>query len=94
MMCLYFGFKLISYTNCTVKFRECDIIIFSDIDPCNTTGALQLSPVIANDTDTFGRLEICYDGYWGSVCDDYADSVTADVACKQLGHREGEMWSV
>ena len=63
-------------------------MIFSDIDPCNNTGAIQQSPILLNDIDTFGRLEICYDGYWGSVCDDYADSVTA---CKQLGHREGEI---
>ena len=65
--------------------------IFSNIDTCNNTGEIRLTPITSNGIDTFGRLEICYDGYWGSVCDDYADSATADVACKQLGHTGGQI---
>ena len=58
-----------------------------------TTGDLRLAGTGAYANQ--GRVEVCNNGAWGTVCDDYWSSVDASVACKQLGFsRHSEFWVV
>ena len=48
-----------------------------------TTGALHLA---AGTAANEGRVEICYDNQWGTVCDDSWSNIDARVVCRQLGY--------
>ena len=46
-----------------------------------TQGDIRLQGGTANS----GRVEICNNNIWGTVCDDFWGNVDAQVACRQLG---------
>ena len=41
--------------------------------------------LIGGSSSQEGRLEMCYERQWGTVCDDYWGTNDAKVACRQLG---------
>lgn len=49
--------------------------------PCLYEGELALA---GGKTSMEGRVEICNNGLWGTVCDDGFDAIDASVICRQL----------
>ena len=50
--------------------------------PC-TNGDLRL---VGGTIETEGRVEICYNEEWGTVCDDFWGNNDGGVVCRQLGY--------
>ena len=48
---------------------------------CTSTGQVQL---VGGNSTNEGRVEVCKDGVWGTVCDDNWDDIDAMVVCRQL----------
>ena len=49
---------------------------------CSTPGEVRLADKVS---DVEGRLEICYNGEWGTICNHQWGMRDAMVACRQLG---------
>ena len=40
------------------------------------------------DDESEGRIELCINHAWGTICGSYWASIDSNVVCRQLGHME------
>jgi deleted-in-malignant-brain-tumors protein 1 len=74
---------------CEGQLLELDLIIiyFPPIELCSN-GNIRIS---GGSSDLIGRIEVCVNRTWGSVCGQGWSDLNAAVACRQAGHSSNGM---
>ena len=76
----------LSYIYVCLKIYSCSFFLIAPSnDTCTTNGDVRL----VGGTDQYeGRVEVCYNRQWGTVCGRHSswDTTDAGVACRQLGY--------
>ena len=62
-------------------------VLFTVREPCSSENEIRIATVRFYSYTPINRLEVCFNGYWGSVCGDHKTTNTvAEVACRELNY--------
>ena len=53
-----------------------------------SNGAVRLAGSGQSTDSVVGRVEVCVNGTWGTICSDFWENIEASIVCKQLGYTE------
>ncbi|XP_074649735.1 scavenger receptor cysteine-rich type 1 protein M160-like isoform X2 [Tubulanus polymorphus] len=92
---------VVSNVSCPLGFKleSCSFTNWGDNYTCHATG-FEAGVICYNTTagmnyrivgpkSNYGRVEISYDGLWGTICDQYWSYFDALVLCKQFNYKDG-----
>ena len=75
--------------------KACTLLVYTYQVLKNKTGPSSCGDgdiqLVGGDSEREGRVEICYNGVWGTVCDYGWDQVDANIVCRQLGYGQPGM---
>ncbi|KAJ8027592.1 Neurotrypsin [Holothuria leucospilota] len=69
------------------KLEDCIYNSWNDCYHNEDAGLLEGKPRLVDGNSTAGRVEICLNERWGTVCDHNWDMRDADVVCRELGFK-------
>ena len=74
------------YYHCYRKYTRGSsfVHVFAESSQCFSNGNVRL---VGGASSNEGRVEVCVNGMWGTVCNGGWDSRDATVVCKQLGYQ-------
>ena len=70
---------------CSCIFVNCDAYSIS-VDSTGSTCAYGDVRLIGGSNQYEGRVEVCINDQWGTVCDDSWGTTDATIVCEQLGY--------